>query len=137
MSHPPALLRQVQLRAGNRCEYCRMHQSLQGATFHLEHVHPSALNGPSTCDKLALSCPSCNLYKSNRLQAPDPDTGQPTPLFNPRADTWSHHFTWNEFTLVPLTQVGRATATLLHFNHPRELLIRQAEQRFGLFPPPS
>jgi hypothetical protein len=114
-----------------------MHQSLQGATFHLEHVHPSALDGPSTFDNLALSCPSCNLYKSNLLQAPDPDTGQPAPLFNPRTDKWSHHFTWYEFTMVPLTQVGRATTALLRFNHPRKLLIRQAEQRFGLFPPPS
>ena len=32
------LLELVRARAGDRCEYCRMHQSLQGATFHVEHV---------------------------------------------------------------------------------------------------
>jgi hypothetical protein len=112
-----------------------MHQSLQGATFHVEHVLPSALDGPSTFDNLALSCPSCNLYKSDLLEARDPDTAQLAPLFNPRTDKWSNHFTWNKHTLVPLTPVGRATAALLHLNHPRKLLIRQAEQRFGLFPP--
>ena len=43
--------RRVAMRAVGRCEYCRMHQSLQGATFHvptnncqaaeLELTHPS------------------------------------------------------------------------------------------------
>ena len=32
--------RQVAERANGRCEYCQMHQSLQGATFHGEHVIP-------------------------------------------------------------------------------------------------
>jgi hypothetical protein len=30
--------REVETRAGSRCEYCRMHQALQGATFHVEHI---------------------------------------------------------------------------------------------------
>jgi hypothetical protein len=31
---------EVEQRAAGRCEYCRMHQALQGATFHVEHVIP-------------------------------------------------------------------------------------------------
>jgi len=33
-----------------------------------------------------------------------------------------------------LTPTGRATVALLYLNHPRRLLIRQAEELFGLFP---
>jgi len=32
--------------------------------------------------------------------------------------------------------VGRATLLALNLNHPRRVLIRQAEELFGLFPPP-
>ena len=39
-------LRLVSTRAGDRCEYCRMHQSLQGATFHVEHIVPRSRGGP-------------------------------------------------------------------------------------------
>ena len=45
--------RQVEARAGERCEYCRMHQALQGATFHIEHVVPRSRGGP---DDLSKSC---------------------------------------------------------------------------------
>jgi hypothetical protein len=37
----------VETRAGQQCEYCRMHQSLQGASFHVEHIKPISLGG--TC----------------------------------------------------------------------------------------
>jgi hypothetical protein len=39
--------RQVETRTGGRCEYCRMHQALQGATFHLEHILPQSRGGGS------------------------------------------------------------------------------------------
>jgi 5-methylcytosine-specific restriction endonuclease McrA len=84
--------RQVIDRAGNRCEYCRMHQSLQGATFHVEHIIPHSMGGPNTVDNLALACPSCNLGKSNRVLVPDPDTGRDVPIFNPRADPLGRSF---------------------------------------------
>lgn len=38
---------QVAQRATGRCEYCKMHQSLQGATFHVEHVIPRSFGGRS------------------------------------------------------------------------------------------
>ena len=76
-------LRLVEARAGGRCEYCRMHQTLQGATFHLEHIVPASRGGPSEMHNLAWACPACNLHKSNRLNALDPVSGAPVPLFNP------------------------------------------------------
>jgi hypothetical protein len=33
----------VESCARQRCEYCRMHQSLQGASFHVEHIVPVSL----------------------------------------------------------------------------------------------
>ncbi|HJZ56601.1 MAG TPA: HNH endonuclease signature motif containing protein [Gemmataceae bacterium] len=128
--------RQVIARAGKRCEYCRMHQSLQGATFHIEHIIPQSAGEPDTPDNLALACPGCNLAKADRLTATDPDTSQEVPLFNPRADRWADHFAWDEDRrVVGLTPTGRATVTALRLNHPRRLTIREAEEWFDLFPP--
>ena len=84
---------------------------------------------------LALSCPSCNLHKAGRFEFPDPDSGSPTPLFNPRKDRWVDHGRWEDFDVVPLTAKGRVTCEAMPFNHPRRILIRQAEAMFGLFPP--
>jgi hypothetical protein len=35
-----SLRAEVILRAGNRCEYCRLSQFGQEATFHIDHVIP-------------------------------------------------------------------------------------------------
>lgn len=137
MSEPWAeIVRRVTARAENRCEYCRMHQSLQGATFHIEHIVPQAAGGSDSADNLALACPSCNLGKSDRVRVPDPATQQESALFNPRTDRWSDHFGWDEdWRIVGLTSTGRATVAALNLNHPRRLRIREAEEWFDLFPP--
>lgn len=127
--------RQVRKRAAERCEYCRMHQALQGATFHTEHIVPRSRGGDSRLENLASACPGCNLGKSNRVEARDLQTGQIAPLFNPRVDRWCDHFGWDGYRVVPRTAMGRATAAALDFNHPRRIQIRQAGERFGPFPP--
>lgn len=129
--------RQVRQRAAGRCEYCMMHQSLQGATFHMEHLIPRSRGGGSTLDNLAWACPGCNLRKSDRTRVPDPETGDLVALFNPRTDYWIHHFQWGGYHVVALTPVGRATTAALDLNHPRRLQIRRAEEMFDLFPPPG
>ena len=58
MSPGSEAIRRVEARAGGRCEYCRMHQALQGATFHVEHIMPSSRGGVSDLDNLAWCCPS-------------------------------------------------------------------------------
>jgi hypothetical protein len=129
--------RLVAARAAGRCEYCRMHQALQGASFHVEHIVPRSRGGASDLENLAWACPGCNLHKSNRIEARDPDSDVTVPLFNPRIDLWSDHFRWEGYQLVGLTTVGRATIAALDLNHPRRLQIRQAEEMFQLFPPES
>jgi HNH endonuclease len=135
MSSRGEIVRLVEERAQGRCEYCQMHQSLQGATFHLEHIVPSSRGGASDPENLAWCCPGCNLRKSDRIEAPDPETGELVPLLNPRRSAWPAHFRWDGYFLVGESAVGRATVLLLDLNHPRRLLIRQAEELFGLFPP--
>jgi hypothetical protein len=83
---------------------------------------------------LAWACPACNLHKSDRLDALDPDSNILAPLFNPRVQRWADHFSWESYRVVGRTPVGRAAIRLLDLNHPRRQLIRQAEELFGLFP---
>jgi hypothetical protein len=114
-----------------------MHEALQGATFHVDHIQPQSQGGGSDLDNLAWTCPRCNLKKQDRCQAVDPDTGAVVPLFHPRRDRWEDHFCFQQYFLIGNSATGRATAALLDLNHSRRLLIRQAEEMFGLFPPSS
>jgi HNH endonuclease len=127
--------REVSQRANGRCEYCQMHQSLQGATFHLEHIVPKSHGGTTQLDNLAWACPACNLRKSDRMDALDPDSGLSVSLFHPRAHSWHEHFAWDDYQIIGLTGTGRVTIAALDLNHDRRIKIRQAEQMFGLFPP--
>lgn len=126
--------RQVEVRAQERCEYCRMHQSLQGARFHVEHVVPRSHGGSSVLENLAWACPGCNLRKSDRLEVEDPQTGRSVPLFNPRSSAWTEHFLWQGYEITGATDIARATIAALELNHPRRIRVRQAEELFGLFP---
>lgn len=118
---------QVEARAGFRCEFCCMHQSLQGGRFHVEHICPTVCGGLTQPENLALACPGCNFRKSDRITAIDPESEALSRLFNPRTDTWHEHFRWNEYEIVGETATGRATIELLELNHPRRVRIRQAE----------
>ena len=135
MSTGAALAQQVRERAGSRCEYCMMHQSLQGATFHIEHIIPEAQGGASALENLALACPGCNLRKSDRVQCLDADTNVLVHLFHPRRQRWSDHFVFQGYQVVGKTAVGRTTIDALELNHSRRILIREAEEKFGLFSP--
>lgn len=127
--------RRVRQRAAGRCEYCRMAQSLQGATFHVEHIIPRSRDGASHIDNLAWACPSCNLHKSNRVEVTSVDSGGMVHLFNPRKDDWHDHFRWDGYQMTGITPIGRATIEALFLNHDRRIKIRQAERLFDLFPP--
>jgi len=112
-----------------------MHQSLQGATFHIEHIVPQSRGGHTRLDNLAWACPGCNLHKANRVKSNDPESGNQVPLFNPRVDNWNAHFRWDGYRVVGLTPIGRTTVAALDLNHPRRIQIREAEELFALFPP--
>ena len=132
---PEELSRAVRIRAGARCQHCLMHESLQGATFHLEHVIPQYHGGRSDLENLALACPGCNLRKGSRTAAIDPSTGEAVQLFHPIRQLWPEHFQFMDYQVRGLTAIGRATVDALNLNHPRRQRIRDVEEAFGLYPP--
>jgi HNH endonuclease len=135
MSVPEELSRAVRARAGARYQYCLMHESLQGASFHIERVIPQCKGGRSDLENLALACPGCNLHKASRITAIDLATGEDVRLFHPIHQLWSEHFRFKGYQIEGLTAVGRATVDTLNLNHSRRQRIREVEGAFGLYPP--
>jgi HNH endonuclease len=129
-----ALRALVAERAQNRCEYCRLSQVGQEATFHVDHVVPRAAGGPTDEDNLALAYVGCSLRKGARRHATDPQTGADVVLFNPRRDSWSEHFRWDGVRLEGLSPTGRATAAALAMNRPLMVAIREEEVILGRDP---
>lgn len=136
-SLPVSLHRFVIERADGRCEYCKLSQAGQEATFHIDHIVPRARSGRDDPSNLALACVSCSLRKGARASAIDPQTGGRVHLFNPRKDRWEEHFCWTEDVFLEgITPVGRATVAALALNRPLILAIRRAEMAVGRHPPP-
>lgn len=126
----PARLRQLVVkRAQGRCEYCRLSQAGQEATFHIDHVVPTAAGGQTRADNLALACVSCSLRKEARRSVPDPITGRTVSLFHPRRQHWRDHFRWSGVRLVGITPTGRATVAALRMNRLLILAIREEALR--------
>jgi hypothetical protein len=65
----------------------------------------------------------------------DSEDGTEVEMFHPRNCVWSDHFRWDGYCIDGLTAIGRATIDVLDLNSARRLLIRQAVEVFGLFPP--
>ena len=129
-----SLRARVVARAGQRCEYCRLSQIGQVATFHIDHVVPRAAGGLTVMDNLALACVSCSLRKWAKQTAIDLETGQEEALFGPRTQVWSEHFRWNGEHLEPLSPTGRATIAALAMNRPLMVAIRAEEAARGRSP---
>ncbi len=137
MNDPGRVMRRrVVVRAGGRCEYCGLSQDGQEATFHIDHINPRVLGGPTALDNLALACVSCSLRKEARRSAPDPRIGRMVALFHPRRQRWTTHFRWKGVIVVGLTPTGRATVEALQMNRPLILSIREEEAVRGRHPPP-
>lgn len=80
---PVSLRRLVIQRADNRCEYCKISQIGQVATFHIDHIVPVVAAGETTTENLALACVSCSLRKGARQTLVDSETGEVVSIFNP------------------------------------------------------
>jgi 5-methylcytosine-specific restriction endonuclease McrA len=80
------LRRQVKERAQSRCEYCRFPELVSIFPHEVDHVVATKHKGETTLENLALSCFNCNRHKGSDLSSIDSETGQITPLFNPRVD---------------------------------------------------
>lgn len=131
------LARLVWQRARRCCEYCRMPQDFDEATFEIDHIIARKHGGPTVARNLALSCFWCNSFKGSDLSGLDPRTRKLTPLFNPRRHTWSRPFRWDGPILRGLTPIGRVTVAVLQINDPFRVELRAELIEEGVFPPLS
>ena len=126
----------VRSRAGQRCEYCRLHEDdLPLFPFHVEHILPKKHGGTDEPKTLAWSCHYCNLSKSSNLSGRDVLTGRIVVLFNPRRQRWARHFVWDGPLLVGQTPCGRATIAVMNINIKHRIDLRELLMEAGLFPP--
>ncbi len=84
----------------------------------MDHILPQVAGGSDEPENLAAACYRCNEFKGSKTHAPDPATSTLVPLFNPRQQSWTEHFTWaNGGThIVGLTPTGRATVIALRLS---------------------
>ena len=119
---PAALRREVIKRAGNRCEYCLLPAEVAFYPHEVDHVIAEKHGGVTEIDNLAFSCWRCNRHKGSDLTSFDPETGQLSPLFNPRIQIWAEHFAYKGERIVGLTREGRTTVYLLRLYSEERLL---------------
>ena len=118
--------RTVAARAGDRCEYCRIAESVWGGLrFHVDHDWPRQHGGSDETDNLTLACPTCNAAKGPNLSAVDPETGEVVRVFSPRTQDWRDHFTVQDGVVSGRSPTGRATARLLQMNAPEAVALRR------------
>ena len=102
-----------------------------------DHVIATQHGGGTTLENLAHACFQCNRLKGPNLAFLDPETGAVTPLYNPGAERWPAHFRLVDALIVPLTAVGRATASLLRLNDPERVTIHANLLTWGRYTPPQ
>lgn len=138
MPYVPVAVRQtVAERARYCCEYCQSAERITSGPMHVEHIVPTAKGGVTGIENLAYSCARCNLHKATRTDFLDPFSRLITPLFNPRIQSWSEHFTWsNDRTrILGLTATGRVTIIALQMNDPMIIMSRTLWVSLGIHPP--
>ena len=123
----------VRERAGDRCEYCFMPQSLTSLPHTLDHIRARKHRGPTDVANLCWSCAQCNAAKGPNVTGHDPATDELVPLFNPRADRWDDHFAWNGALLAGRTRVGRATIDVLRMNDANRIAHRSMLMQAGVY----
>ena len=130
------LRRQVEERAGGKCEYCLIHDDDTYVGCQVDHIIAVKHGGLTEQDNLAFACAVCNRAKGTDIASLIPGTRKLIKLFNPRTDAWADHFRLDMVTLLiePTTDIGRVTAALLGFNEIERVLERQSLVQIGRFP---
>lgn len=129
-----AMRQRVRERAKLQCEYCLLAEYQAFFPHEPDHIIAEKHGGPSGFENLALCCFDCNRFKGSNIASLDPETGELTPLFDPRMQKWTDHFVLNGGQIIPLTPVGRATVQTLRLNLPDRLEVRETLSRQGRNP---
>ena len=134
---PKALRRKVYAQGRARCGYCLTQEDNTGAELDVDHIIPEAAGGETKEANLWLACTKCNEYKGDQFEAPDPQSGEIVPLFNPRTQEWSAHFAWTpeKDIIVGQTTIGRATVVALKLNRDSLVRARRRWVTVGWHPP--
>ena len=105
----------------------------------IDHLIPEALGGETIRENLWLACSRCNDFKGGRTKSLDPFTRESTPLFNPRTQRWTEHFSWSVAgeRILGRTPTGRATVEALRLNNEFIVIARQFWVEAGRWPPPD
>lgn len=131
---PEAIRQFVAGRAKHRCEYCHIYKRYSFLAFHIEHIVSQKHGGTSDKDNLAYSCPICNWNKGTDIATFLDGVVEPVRFFNPRQDTWVHHFEIEDTGfIVANTNIGRATIKIFDMNHFDSLLERRYLLENNLF----
>lgn len=127
---------QIALKAKHHCEYCHAPEIIFNFAFEIEHIIPISLNGSDIKSNLALSCRSCNLYKSSHVTGITPKEKNEVSLFHPRKDKWAQHFTVNieDGRIIGLTETGKATIVRLCMNREAQIVARKQWMLLEIFP---
>jgi len=125
---------EVARRAGQRCEYCLIHEDDAGFSHQVDHIVSRKHGGSSAADNLAYACVICNRHKRSDVASIDPRTGGIVRLFNPRSDHWADHFQLEGAVIEPVSGIGSATASLLRLNAPERISERALLQSLGRYP---
>jgi 5-methylcytosine-specific restriction endonuclease McrA len=107
------LRRQVEERAGFRCEYCLIPASHDFLSHEIDHIIAEKHGGQTIEANLCESCFECNRYKGSDIASVDWET---------------------ENIVEPLSPVGRVTVFLLKLNHEDRLEERQLLIEAGSYP---
>jgi hypothetical protein len=114
----------VAARAEYRCEYCRLREEDDVYTFHVEHIIALKHGGSDELSNCAFACQCCNLHKGSNLAGIDFETNAVVPLFHPRKDSWDDHFEIDDYRVIGMTAVGRATIQVLGMNNAERVRLR-------------
>ena len=113
-----SLRSEVRERAEQRCEYCLLHESQAFFPHEPDHLIALKHGGETVSANLALACFDCNRFKGSDIASIDEVSGELVGLFNPRTQQWLDHFSLEGGHIIPLTPVGRVTASLLPIKPP-------------------
>lgn len=133
------LEKRIRRQAKNRCGYFLSPQILLPYKLEIEHIYPKGLGGETVEVNLWLACRECNAHKAMKIRGIDRLTGRTVKLFNPRKQSWSEHFDFNQdkTEIIGKTACGRATVESLQVNNFYQKTARAIWVEIGKFPPPE
>lgn len=127
----------IEERANGYCEYCRASVVFAPHSFTIDHIIPLIAGGTDEPNNLAYACYGCNRRKYDKTAAIDPFSQTESPIFNPRTQAWSNHFSWDPdfIRILGLTSTGRATIAALQLNRPELVRMRKELIEVNRHPP--